>query len=151
SVTDAAPAASVGAVKLADAVLAPASVTRGVSAACVHPSVKDRGGVFGSLAVPESGRAACRESVCGAPAPATGADTGASTVPRVRAVVVCVALFALNVQCSVTDAAPGASVGAVKLADAVLAPASVTRGVSAACVHPSVKDRGGVFGSLAVP
>src|SRR5205814_1616901 len=151
SVTDAAPGASVGAVNVAVAVVAPASVTGGVSAACVQATVSDRGGVFASPARPSTVPAAPDCTVCGAPAVAIGAATGASTVTVVVAVVVNVPLFALNVKCSVTDAAPGVNVGAVNVAVAVFAPASVTVGVSAACVQATVSDRGGVFGSLAVP
>src|SRR5437868_1271161 len=123
----------------------------GVSAACMRAAVSGRRGVFGSVAVPASVTAAPDCTVCGTPALAIGAATGASTVTVVVAVVVNVPLLALNVKCSVTGAAPGASVGAERKSDADGAPASVTGGVSAACVHPSVKERGGVFGSLGVP
>src|SRR5204862_152360 len=76
--------------------------------------------------------------------------SGGVTVTVVETDVDSPPLPTVNVKPSVTAASPTTRVGAVKVADSVVVPASVTAG-PLVCVHRYVSGFAGLFGSLAVP
>src|SRR5207237_1310375 len=126
-VTAASPTFSVGAVKLALRFVAFDSVTAGPEV-CDQRYVSGSAGLFGSLAVPVSVTAAVDATVCARPADAVGVPISALRATELDALPLCVPLFAVNVNPSVTGGSPAFSVGAVKPAPRLVAFDSVTAG-----------------------